>query len=63
LQTSRTLGPWLTAGGPEELPAGLAVVACWVAGLVQPAMVKMRAVPNKNARRMVAPWQRYCDWA
>ena len=60
MQTSSTPGPALAVPGPEELPAGLVVTACCVAGLVQPAMVqpamaRMRVVPNKDVRRMVPP--------
>jgi hypothetical protein len=51
LQTSSTLGSGLAVPGPEELPAGAAVNVCWAAGLVQPTMARMRAVPNKDARR------------
>ena len=56
------LGPW-PAAGPEERPAGLAVIAGRMAGLVQPAMVKMRAAPDKNARRMIPPQRNSDDWA
>ena len=54
MQTSSTLGPWLAAGLDELLP-GLAVVACWAAGLVQPAMARTITAPYQSLRRMVTP--------
>ena len=62
MQTSSTLDPDVPG---EELPGGLVLVAGEVAELVQPAMARMRATPDKYAdRRMVNPHHEIADgWA
>ena len=50
MQTSSTLADC----GPEEWPPGLAVIACWVAGLEQPAMARMAAAPDRDRSVLVS---------